>query len=174
MKPSHCLLFDANIVIALFQFRLWQTVLSRCELVLTETVIDEADYFVDENGVENSIDLRPYIAAGQVRVIAVAASRVGEFRARFDSLYVQRLDDGETESLVYCLDAGEPYRLCSSDGIVFRVLALLDRSEQGVSLQELLDSLGLSRALDYQYTKSFRDEQRARGFEDKLAGMGLK
>jgi hypothetical protein len=57
---------------------------------------------------------------------------------------------------------------------VFRVLALLDRSAQGVSLQELLDSLGLSRALEYQYTKSFRDDQRARGFEDKLSGMGLK
>jgi len=29
MKPSRCLLFDANIVIALFQFRLWQEVVSR-------------------------------------------------------------------------------------------------------------------------------------------------
>jgi hypothetical protein len=173
MKPSHCLLFDANIVIALFQFRLWKAVLSRCELVLTETVVDEADYFVDENGVENSIDLRPYIAAGQVRVIAVAASRVGEFRARFDSLYVQRLDDGETESLVHLLEEGGTMQLCSSDGIVFRVLAQLDRSEAGLSLQELLDGIGLSRPLDHQYTKRFREENRARGFEDKLAGMGL-
>jgi hypothetical protein len=174
MKPSRCLLFDANIVIALFQFRLWQEVVSRCELVLAETVVDEADFFVDENGVEHKIDLQPFIAAGRVKVVAVVASQIGAFRGRFDNLYVQRLDDGETESLVYCLDAGEPYQLCSSDGIVFRVLALLDRSEQGVSLQELLDSLGLSRALEYQYTKSFRDDQRARGFEDKLSGMGLK
>ncbi len=89
-------------------------------------------------------------------------------------MYVQKLDDGETESLVFCLQEGEPSRLCSSDAIVFRVLSLMDCSDQGVSLEEVLQSIGLLRPLSRQFTKAFREENRKRGFEDKLAGIGLK
>jgi hypothetical protein len=32
-----------------------------------------------------------------------------------------KLDDGETESVACVLREGDPYRLCSSDAIVFKV-----------------------------------------------------
>jgi hypothetical protein len=152
MKRFQCLVLDANIIILLFQHGLWNEVVERSELILSETVIEEADFFVDSKGVEHRIDLQPDIQAGRVRVVAIMATEVATFRARFDPVYVQKLDDGETESLAYCLREGDPYRLCSSDAIVFKVLSVVDRSEQGVSLEEVLRAIGLARPLSRQFT----------------------
>jgi hypothetical protein len=174
MKRFPCLVLDANIIILLFQHDLWNEVVKRCELILSETVIEEADFFVDSNGVEHGIDLQPDIQAGRIRVVAIMATEVAAFRAQFDPVYVQKLDDGETESLAYCLREGEPYRLCSSDAIVFKVMSVVDRSEQGVSLEEVLQAIGLARPLSRQFTKAFREENRARGLQDRLSGIGLK
>jgi len=165
---------DANIVIQLFQLGLWDEVVERCELILSETVVGEADFFVDSRGVEHAIDLRPDADAGRIRVIALTLAEITAFRSQFDPLYVQKLDDGETESLAYCLREGDPHRLCSSDAIVFKVLAVLDRSEQGVSIEEVLQAVGLARPLSRQFTKSFRDDNRSRGLQDRLAGIGLR
>jgi hypothetical protein len=87
---------------------------------------------------------------------------------------VKKLDDGETESLCHCLQHGDPYRLCSADAIVFKVLSLMNRSEQGVSLEEVLRTTGLSRGLPRQFTKAFREQNQSRGLQDSLAGIGLK
>ncbi len=174
MRRFPCLVLDANIVIQLFQYGLWDEFVERCELTLSETVVEEADFFVDSNGVEHGIDLQPDIHAGRIRVMAMTVTEIAAFRAQFDPLYVQKLDDGETESLAYCLREGDPHRLCSSDAIVFKVLSVVDRSDQGVSLEEVLQAIGLARPLSRQFTKAFRDENRARGLQDRLAGIGLK
>ncbi len=174
MKRFPCLVLDANIIILLFQHRLWDAVVERSELILSETVVEEADFFVDDEGVQHAIDLRPHINAGLIRVVAIVATEVAAFRALFDPLYVQKLDDGETESLAFCLREGDPCRLCSSDAIVFKVLSVVDRSEQGVSLEEVLQAIGLARPLSRQFSKAFREEHRSRGLQDRLAGMGLK
>jgi hypothetical protein len=147
MKAYPCLIFDANIVISLFAHGLWTSVVERCELILAETVVDEADFYVDAAGIERRINLKPDIDAARIRVVSVPIRDIASFRRTFDPVYVQKLDDGETESLVYCLQEGEPNRVCSSDAIVFKVLSVLDRSEQGVSLEEVLHSIGLWRPL---------------------------
>lgn len=51
---------------------------------------------------------------------------------------------------------------------------VMDRSEQGVSREEILRTTGLSRTLPRQFTKAFRAQNRSRGLQDKLAGIGLK
>lgn len=174
MTQFPCLILDANIVILLFAQGLWNAVVERCELILSQTVIDEAAYFQDSNGTERTIDLQTDITTGRIRVISVSPREIAEFRARFDPVYVRKLDDGETESLCHCLNNGDPYRLCSADAIVFKVLSVMDRSEQGVSLEEVLRATGLSRSLPRQFTKAFRELHQSLGLHDKLAGIGLK
>jgi len=174
MKRFPCLVLDANIIILLFQHKLWSQVVEHCELILPETVVDEADFFVDSLGVEHGIDLQPDILGGRIRVVSFTTTEIAAFREQFDPVYVQKLDDGETESLAYSLREGSPYRLCSSDAIVFKALAVFDRSEQGVSLEEVLQTIGLARQLPRQFTKVFREENRTRGLQDRLAGIGLK
>jgi len=100
--------------------------------------------------------------------------RTDREESRILRFYAFTDNDGETESLAYCLREGDPHRLCSSDAIVFKVLAVLDRSEQGVSIEEVLQAVGLARPLSRQFTKSFRDDNRSRGLQDRLAGIGLR
>lgn len=173
MRRSRCLLLDANIVIGLFQLGLWEAVVDRCELVLSEVVVDEADFYVDDHGNEHRIDLQPYIHSGQIDVRGVTASDLATFRARFDDLYIQKLDDGETESLAIG-ERDDDYQICSADAIVFRVLAVLDRGQQGISLEELLEQVGLGRSLDRKFGKSFRLQNHDKGLRDRMAGIGLR
>lgn len=174
MTKSRFLLLDANVVIRLFEMELWDAVASRRGLVLPSLVVRESDFFVDAAGVERPIDLRPDIDTGRITVMAATEEEMKAYRERFDDLYVQRLHDGETEALICCERRGEECRLCSADAVVFRVLALLDRREQGVSLQELLDEIGLSRTVTWPFTKAFREEKHREGVTDRLAGIGLR
>ena len=48
--------------------------------------------------------------------------------------------------------------ICSSDAIVFRVLAQLDLAEQGISLEEILQRIGFGRDVALQFRKAFRLE----------------
>lgn len=94
MKRFPCLVLDANIVIWLFAQGLWSAVVERCDLILSQTVIDEADYFQDSNGTERTIDLQPDITAGRLKVISVSSGDSDAFRARFDPVLARRNRDG--------------------------------------------------------------------------------
>jgi len=50
---------------------------------------------------------------------------------------------------------------------------LLGKAEQGISLEELLQSIGLSQALEWQYTKKFREKYTRLGQIDFTQGKGL-
>ncbi len=46
------------------------------------------------------------------------------------------------------------------------------RSERGISLEEVLQQVGLAIAIPRQFSKSFRQEWTRRGFEEGLGGLG--
>ncbi len=57
---------------------------------------------------------------------------------------------------------------------MFRVLAQLDRAEQGISLEEVLQQIGFGRDVSQQFTKAFRIKWTKSGAEEKIRGVGLK
>lgn len=172
MKKFRLLLLDANVVIHLFEQGIWDQFINRCDVVLARTVVDEAHlYFQDSRPFE--IDLEPDIAAGRVAVVDVTVSDLMRFRSRFDPSYLDRLDAGETESLAYLLDSNDEFLISSGDGIVYRVLGRFHRQEQGLSLEEVLQQIGLTRSLPYQFTKAFRVKWINAGSQDAITGMGL-
>ena len=74
------------------------------------------------------------------------------------------LDPGETESLAFLIQSTESYVISSGDAIVYRVLGLLNRGEQGLSLEEILDSIGLRRSkLPWSCQKAFREKYTKEG-----------
>lgn len=174
MKKLRFLLLDANVVIKLFELGLWKTVIDKCEILLARTVVErEAEFFFDDDG-QHAIDLAHDINSNRIGIVDVQASDLRCFLDRFDPLYLERLDPGEAESLAYLVSCEDPCLLCSSDAIVFRVLAQLRRAEQGVSLEEVLQSVGLGRGLPRQFTKAFRRLWTKRGQEEMIRGIGLK
>jgi hypothetical protein len=174
MKKLRFLLLDANVVIQLFELGLWQRIVDQCEILLARTVAElEVQFYFDAEG-QHEIDLGDDIESKRIAIVDVPPSAVKNFMDQFGPLYLERLDPGEAESLAYLAVANDPCLICSSDAIVFRVLAQLGRVEQGLSLEEVLQQVGFGRTLPEQFTATFRERWTRRGQEEHVRGLGLK
>lgn len=175
MKRFRLLLLDANVVIHLFELGLWDRVVERCEVLLSRIVAErEAQFFEKDDGEKVYFDLHSYIADGRVTMVEASIAEIKAFRDRFDPVYLSRLDDGEAESLAILANSPEKHLICSADAIVFRVLALLGCVEQAISLEEILEAIGLRRRLDWGFTKGFRETWTEVGFQHGVRGLGLE
>ena len=174
MKKFKLLLLDANVVIQAFKLGLWAKLIERCDVWLAATVVQEAAFFTTEDGTSHTIDISQDLAENRVSKFELTPSELSEFRSSFDPSYFEKLDDGETESLAHLINSAEQFLICSADKIVYRILGNLKRSEQGISLEEILQQVGLGVALPRPFTKSYRKECTARGFEEGLGGIGYK
>ena len=57
---------------------------------------------------------------------------------------------------------------------MYRVLGATGRSDQGISLQEILDRIGQTKSLTWQYTKEFREQKTKTGGLDQIQDRGLR
>jgi hypothetical protein len=173
-KKVKLLILDANEVIYLHEIGLWQEVVSRCDIFLARIVAEEEAKYYRRSGVDEVIDLSDDITNGRIRIFEQTASELKQFVGLFDPVYVASLDAGEAESLAYLVQSKDDYLISSADAIVFRVLGLLNRSDQGISLEEVLQRIGLGRAVTRQYTKQFRERYTREGEQDAVRGRGVK
>ena len=132
---------------------------------------NEALFYEDGNGDRQAIHLSHY--ADRMTVHNVDASRVLELKKRFGRVLLDRLDLGEAELLTVLNDSVDNYRICSADAVVIRALPALSKSDQGISLEEMLGQVGLSRKVDWAFSKGFREKYTRQGFQEKLAGIAL-
>jgi hypothetical protein len=174
VKKFRLLLLDANVVIEISRHGLWDLVVAKCDIHLAQTVLDEAQFYDDDEGNRYYIDLSACVAAETITVVDPLPSQMAAFQAQFDPIYVEKLDPGETASLVYLLSEPEECQICSADKIVYRVLGCLGRPDQGVSLDEVLGQIGLGRKLEREFTKAYREEWTKKGFQEGLTGLGLR
>jgi len=167
------LLLDANIVIYLHELGIWSHFIEKCSVTLTQTVIDEAQYYEDEERIRYPIDLKPDIESKKIQCIDVPIKTVEKLVRKYGPVYLEKLDDGEAESLAFLMDSQEKWLISSSDRIVFKTLGREGRSEQGISLEEILTNIGLTQSdLKYQYTKIFREKNTHEGQIDSIQGFG--
>lgn len=176
MPRLKLLILDAGVVICLHELGLWSKVAAGCDLYLSRIVAQKEVLFQkserDEYGYD--IDLSPMITAGVITVFDVSVSDIKTFRDQFDLLYLGDLDDGEAESLAYLVRQSPEFLISSGDAIVYRVLGNLNRGEQGISLEEILQKLGLGRSVQNPYTKRFREHYTRQGQQDMVRGRGKK
>ena len=174
MKKFQFLLLDAGPIIGLFELGLWDSFLAKCDVTISRIVADEAKYASRELE-DVRIDLEPYEQKGLLEIIDIDSSRVETFLAKFSQGYKDSIHPGEQEIFTFLEGSSENWQLCSTDGAVFKVLALLNRSDQGISLEEILRQIGLSQKnLDWKYTKRFREKYIQIGQTDAIQGKGLK
>ena len=170
MEKFRLLLLDANIIIEISRHGLFRQVIRLCEVHLAQTVINEAQFFDDENGNRQPIDLTELISTAAVTVFSLVPSELAELRSKFSPAYFEKLDPGETESLAYLFRQPEESRICSADKIVFRVLGASGSAEQGISLEEVLEEIGLARKLSREFTQQYREQWTKKGFQEGLQG----
>lgn len=174
MQKSRLLLLDANVVIELCKLDLWSSVLEKCEIFLARTVLGEAIFYKDTDGEKVYLDLEEHFKGGRLQVVDVPPTQVTTFLSLFKPLYLGELDPGELESLAYLVNAEEQYFICSGDKIVFRVLGALNREDQGVSLEALLQRNGLTAKLPNGYSENDRKKWTTKGQQEKFLGQALR
>ncbi len=172
-KKLAFLLIDANIIIEAFRLGVWDALVSRCDIYFPEVMLAEALYYTDPADTRHRIDLDPYCESGQIAVLTVELSATKAFLDCFDPSYRDTLHEGEADALAFLFQEDENWKFCSADKIVFRVLGNAKRADQGLSLEEVLDTIGLGRAVAKQFTRAFRKKWTQQGFEEALAGTGL-
>jgi hypothetical protein len=171
------LLLDANIVIEAYILGIWQPLIERVEVLIPSIVIkDEALFFrKEENGVPPAIRLEELVEREEIKEISASADDIADLHSVFDRVFVQGLHDGESEALAWLLKRGGEQGLffCTSDAHAIQALAMLGRSRQGISMEELLKSIGLEKPLSRQFTEEFFKSSLERGQRNRISGTGL-
>ncbi|HEU5116756.1 MAG TPA: hypothetical protein VFT74_08795 [Isosphaeraceae bacterium] len=175
MPRLKLLILDANIVILLHEFGIWPRLLERCEVYLARTVAEDEAVFFEQDGDQQPIDLSDDISNNRVSLFDVSIPDIKRFLDQFDPVYISKLDPGETESLAFLTQSKESFLISSGDAIVFRVLGRLNRGDQGISLEEILNKIGLQQSkLPWSCQKTFREKYTSEGGQDMIQGKGLK
>ncbi len=171
MKRFSFLLIDAGPIIKLFSLDIWDDFIKYCDVSISRIIVDDQALYTEDGN--KHIDLNPYEERELIKIIDVEPSVVKTFYDKFDLLYQADIHDGEKETLAFLYDSSENWLICAADGAVFRVLGLLGKAEQGISLEEILEQIGLSRKLERHYTKEFREKHTRRGQIDSVQDKGL-
>jgi hypothetical protein len=181
MPKFELLLLDAGVVIGLHELGLWREIVDRCHVTITQTIVDETQYQlstdpaeIQERLIPDAIDLQAEIQRGKIQCKDVPLDKIRQFKKIFDPSYFDRLDPGEVESLALLFESEQKWLICSADAIVFKVLGRLGRSQQGISLEEILQQTGLAKKIGWKFSKQFREKYTWQGEKDSITGTGLR
>ncbi len=155
MKKFRCLLLDAGPIIELHRLNIWERFLEHCDVSVAQIIIDEEAQFAGEGLDKEYFDLTDDITQGRIQVIDQDLSIVAEFQKTIPITLAQ-IDPGELETLAFLVNQDRSWKVCSGDNAMYRVLGYLGRGEQGISLEEILQNIGLGHNLTKEYTKTFR------------------
>lgn len=176
MKRFQFLLLDAGPIIKLFELGIWDKFIEKCDVTIARTVAEVEVVFANKEGDKEYIDfaLEPWEQKGLIKIVDVELSIVEAFYKRFDPLYKDIIHAGEKETLAFLCNSSEDWQVCAADGAVFRVLGLLGKSDQSISLEEVLKKVGLSQSnLGQRYTKKFRKKWTQIGQADYIQEQNL-
>jgi predicted nucleic acid-binding protein len=172
-----CALLDANIIIEIYTHKCRELLQSRVTLVIPSIVRTEARLIVDEEtNTRRQIVLDDALLKGSIKEVAATTGQMQALYARFDRVFVERMQAGEAEALALLLASALPdHLLGTADGPAIRALSMLDMRDSGISLEKLLNtaSIALPRPLRRRFTEAFFREQAERGSTDRITGTGL-
>lgn len=180
MKKFQFLLLDAGPIIKLFQLGIWDEFIKRCDVTVSSTVAAEAKWASQEFE-DIRIDLDVY----EIKIIEPEPSVASTFYTKLPNAYKDDVEvqDGEVQTLAFLCASSVNWFLCSADGAVFRILGLLGKAEQGISIEEILNQIGLPPCIrwdritpkdeDWKYTKKFREDYTKKGKMDFIQSEGL-
>lgn len=174
-RSSLYILLDANIIIEAHTQGVWASLIQRATLIIPSTVIEEANGYRDADGAYNPIHLDSDLGANLIHETQATPEQLAALRARFDSVFLQRMDRGESEALALLLAGALPdTQFCTADGPAIRALNLLDMPDVGISFEALLRQVGLQHPLRDHFSDRWFHEQQARGAQERITGEGLR
>ncbi len=160
------ILCDTCVIIELFRLNLWESFISIFDVAISGTIVEESMYYIDNQKQKHSIDLKIYINSKKIKEVSVSSKSIEDFYKDFDPSYQDRLDLGELELLSYLFNnKSENIKICSADGIVFKILGRKLMSEKGISLEELLINKFPKKQIRMQFTKKWKEQYLQEGLQ---------
>jgi hypothetical protein len=176
VKKFQFLLLDAGPIIKLFSLGIWDEFIGRCDVNVSRIIAEDQALYT-EDGLKH-IDLAPYDQQGRIKVLDINASAVKAFYDESGLLRKYDVHDGEKETLAFLCTSSENWRVCSADRVVFTILGRVNRANQGISLEEILEAIGIglgskwkgltAKDKDWKYTKNFREKHTRTGQVDSI------
>ncbi|UCF42401.1 MAG: hypothetical protein JSV99_07290 [Planctomycetota bacterium] len=170
MKKFQFLLLDAGPIIKLFQLGVWGEFIEKCHATIACTVVEQCIHKGGGDALDY-IDF-PFEEADVKGLIKIVEVEPSEVKAFYDESHVEGryiIDGGEQETLAFVHRQSEDWKVCSTDRAVYSVLGFLGKGELGVSLEEILKEVGLSKGkLEWKYTRKFREKFTRKGEVDAV------
>lgn len=171
-----CVLLDANIIIEAYRLGIWENLMERAEISVSSIIAHtEALFYVGkEKGIPEAINLTALISKGKIKEYCASTEDLAALYSRFDRVFIEGIHDGEAECLALILKRRVPETLfCSADAIAIQALAMLDRSNQGISFEALLKKTGLSKTIRRHFTEKFFKDNLKQGIQNRITKAGL-
>jgi hypothetical protein len=166
-------LLDADVIIDLHKFGIWDIVAKRNDILIPSTVLrSEAYYYKDESGFKHSIDLLNEEGETFTEV-SVTVEGILSFRHMFERFIEEELDPGETEALKILNDRDDCY-FCTCDKVAIKVISLLGKQDQGLSFEQLLKSSGITKKLEKKHNEKYFRKYLDEGSQLRIQRFGLK
>ena len=144
------LLLDADIVISAHELEVWENLTKIAEVHLPSIVIRKCEpyYYIDKNGNKKYIeDLRILVQKGVVFEESASVSQLLEIEKLLDIATETGLSKADKEALAIMISTKKNFIFCTGDKKIIRKLVSLDLKEKSVSMETLLKSCGLERAV---------------------------
>jgi len=162
-------MFDADAVIGLHAFGIWNETTACCNITLTDLVAEDECQFYDSEAGRVYFDLKPDIDSGRVTVVATSVASIQQFQARFKPNYISALHEGETTCISWLSSSSTEVKFCTGDNYAWRVFGALGMSERALPLETLLDLIGLRRKkLSVQFTQAYCQSNLSKGVQDRF------
>lgn len=166
------LLLDADVIIDLHKLALWKQITKSHKVSIPSIVLHKEVYYYEDESGRHHIDLEKE-AGVAFSELSCSAQELLSFKERFDRVFQEELHDGEKEALVL-LQKQDDLLLCTCDNAAIKTLALLDLSEQGISVENLLKKSGVNKKLKYKHTEKRFKKYLSEGSIMRMQERGLK
>ena len=167
------LLLDADVIIDLHRLGVWHIIVQKHTISIPSIILHkEAYYYEDASGKIHPIELEKEIGKS-IQEISCLPEELAEFTEQFDYNVRDSLHSGEKEALVL-LQKKKELLLCTCDKAAIKALALLDLTNQGISVENLLNKSGVSKKLEPKHTEKYFKLWLTEGSIMKLQGSGFK
>jgi hypothetical protein len=158
------ILFDANAIIELHQFSLWNPIIHACQAVVTPIIRHEVKFYKDAEGQKQPINLSKDIEDQKIEEISVSLEIYNALQHVLTASFLEGIDEGEREALAFLHSSRQSsYLFCTGDLLAIKCLGVLGL--KGVSLQDLLEQFKIGSNRHY--------KNHSRELFEKMLNRGL-
>lgn len=172
------LLLDADVIIEAYRIGIWLSLIDRVQIAVPSIVAhSEALFYSKEEGrIPEEIDLPKLIQEGKISELIASDIEMADLLAKFDNVFIQfeGLHSGEAEALALILSGkASGYMFCTGDKVAIQGLAMLGHSSYGISMEQVLSTVGLQKQLSHQFSESYFKRWLKKGGQRFVTGDGL-